>query len=101
MLIVQSSYDSFAIENVIYSNCLKNQGMPPYSLENCNETTMKVIEDYRNKTIEGIKALKRDRADVGVWGPSCSQHGFIDTDTFTDSEFRVPGDSGPMVFEVI
>lgn len=80
---------------------MRNQRSPPFSLENCNETARKVIEDYRGKIIEAIKQIKRDRKDVGVWGPSCSQHGFIDTDTFTDTNFRVPTGSGPMVHEAI
>ena len=48
-----------------------------------------------------IKKLKRDRKDVGIWAPACAQHGFIDDDTFTDPNFKVPSGTGKMLYEVV
>jgi hypothetical protein len=96
-MIIESPYDAYSIENAVYTDCLTNT-KPPYSLSNCNDTVRTVIEDYRQKVISAIKQLKRDRKDVGVWAPACAQHGYTDTDTFTDSRFRVPSGDGPMVF---
>ena len=36
-----------------------------------------------------------------MWAPSCVQHGFTDTDSFTDSRFRIPSDTGVTVAEAI
>lgn len=42
--------------------------------------------------------IKNNRKDVGAWAPSCVQHGFTDCPTFTDDRFRVPSNSGKMVY---
>jgi hypothetical protein len=44
---------------------------------------MKVIEDYRLKTITELKSLRNNRKDIGVWGPACAQHGFEDGQAYT------------------
>ena len=38
---------------------------------------------------------------MGVWAPSCVQHGFTDSRTFTDSDFRVPEERGMTASEAI
>jgi len=53
------------------------------------------------KVIGAVKELRANRKDVGLWAPSCAQHGYTDTDTFTDPNFRVPSGSGVMVYEAI
>lgn len=51
--------------------------------------------------IDALMQLKNNRTDVGLWAPSCAQHGFTDDPTFTNSSFRVPSGSGRMVSEAI
>jgi len=45
--------------------------------------------------------MRGDRKDVGLWAPSCIQHGFTDTSSFTDTKYRVPSGNGPRAFEAI
>ena len=100
MLIVESPYDSYSIQRIIYTECQSNK-KEPYTIENCNKTQRDAIEQYRLEIIAALKKMKGDRKDVGLWGPACAQHGFSDTDTFTDTNFRVPSGTGPMVSEAI
>jgi hypothetical protein len=51
--------------------------------------------------MNALLQLRRERKDVGLWAPACAQHGFTDTDTFTDGNFRVPSGTGPKVWEAI
>jgi hypothetical protein len=46
ILIIESPYDAYSIENIVYTNCISNKD-PPFSLKNCNETVREAIEDYR------------------------------------------------------
>lgn len=49
LLIVESPYDAWSVENALGVGCLKNSDQP-FSLENCDAMNMKIIEDYRNAT---------------------------------------------------
>lgn len=100
MLIIESPYDSYSIENIVYTDCLRNQD-PPYSLSNCNTATRSAIEQYRSFVIEALYKLKNNRKDVGVWGPSCAQHGFSCGDALNDTNYRVPSGTGKLLYEVI
>jgi hypothetical protein len=42
MLLIQSTYDSFSIKNIVYANCTSKG--PPYSLASCDSKTREVIE---------------------------------------------------------
>lgn len=52
---------------------------------------------YRNQTIEALFKIKGSRNDVGIWAPSCVQHGFTDTGSFTDARLAIPSVNGPTV----
>ncbi len=56
---------------------------------------------YRNQTIEALFQIKGSRNDVGMWSPSCVQHGFTDTMSFTDVRITVPSANGPTIAEAI
>lgn len=86
MLIVESHYDEFTLNNLVVAQCLTNKNNP-YSLATCNDTAISAIEDYRRQSIESLKKIKGDRKDVGLWSPSCVQHGFTDMNSFTDPRF--------------
>lgn len=62
---------------------------------------MEYIEIYRNQTIEALFKIKGTRKDVGIWSPSCVQHGFTDTSSFTDARVAIPSVNGPTVAEAI
>ena len=42
LLIINSAYDEWALNNILIVNCLKNRS-PPYSLQSCNDTTRALI----------------------------------------------------------
>ena len=45
--------------------------------------------------------MLREKPITGVWAPACVQHGFTDTFSFNDTRYRIPSETGPMIFEVI
>jgi len=100
MMIIESPYDAYSIENIVYTQCLENK-QPPFSLLSCDQMVRDAIEDYRNLVIAAIKQIKGNRKDVGLWSPSCAQHGFTDDPTFANPNFRVPSGTGKMVHEAI
>jgi len=100
MLIVESPYDSYSINIIVYTDCLKNQN-PPFSLHNCDSSTRAAIEDYRTYVIEALKKMRNGRKDVGLWSPACAQHGFSEFHSLNDTNFRVPSGTGKMLYEAI
>ena len=42
--------------------------------------------------VEGLKELRGNRSDVGVWAPSCSQHVFTFDETYVNPDYGVPED---------
>jgi hypothetical protein len=45
--------------------------------------------------------MKGNRKDVGSWGPSCVQHGYISYPSLTSTSFRIPTGSGLTLNNVI
>ena len=100
LMIIESPYDQWAIDNIAGARC-KTGDFWPYSLENCNATYLSAIEDYRNHILNQIKETKGDRKDVGIWAPSCVQHGFsFDASLVTDM-YRIPTGTGQHLYEAI
>lgn len=89
MLILQSAYDEWPIDNLLVARCLTNKGAP-FSLENCNDTYLQVINDYRDAVRQSIVSMMKDKPNMGVWSPSCVQHGFINDHSFHDRNYKVP-----------
>lgn len=52
---------------------------------------------YRNQTIDALLKMKGSRNDVGIWAPSCVQHGFTDTKSFTNTQIAIPSANGPTI----
>lgn len=44
--------------------------------------------------MEGLNKIRINRTDVGMWGPACVQHGFIQYPSFNDPNFKVPSNTG-------
>jgi hypothetical protein len=80
--------------------CLSNS-KAPYSLSRCNDTTMAAINQYKLESLKGLKELKGIRVNIGAWGPSCVQHGFISYPSLISSSFKVPTGTGLTLNEVI
>lgn len=93
MLIIESPYDAYSIQNIVYTNCMANKD-PPFSLRNCNETVREAIEEYRGETFSAFMKIRGSRKDIGAWMPSCAQHGFTDTPDFNDPHYMIPSGNG-------
>ena len=99
-MIIQSPYDQWAIDYIVLANCKTNEGQP-YSIENCNSTQRAAIQDYRKAIMKQIYDIKKDRKDVGIWGPACVQHGYSFDETLVNSQYKVPTITGKRLFEAI
>lgn len=96
-MIIQSTYDQWAIDNIVYAHC-KSGKDEPYSIENCNSTYRAAIEEYRKDIMKQIYQVKGDRKDVGIWGPACVQHGYSFDGTLVNSKYKVPTTTGKRLF---
>ena len=45
--------------------------------------------------------MKGGRKTVGVWGPACVFHAFLDQDSYDSSKFKVPDKTGLELYEAI
>lgn len=45
--------------------------------------------------------MKGNRNDIGFWAPACVQHGFSDESSFKDPNYKVPTNTGKMLYEAI
>lgn len=62
---------------------------------------MRVIEDYRNKSVASWGNLTKYEKN-GIWGISCSQHGFLYNYLLYDSNYyRVPEKTGPTILKAL
>jgi hypothetical protein len=51
--------------------------------------------------IDELNKFKESRSNIGLWAPSCIQHGFTGSATFTDPRFQIPSANGSTVSEAI
>jgi hypothetical protein len=92
LLFVESSYDQFVIE-ALNIHCL-TKGASGYSLKNCSNLQLDVIEIYRDYYLEKFlpKLLKYGHS---IWTISCSWHAEMISDEVYDSPLqKVPKDTG-------
>jgi len=75
LFMVQSPYDAWSMANILGLPCLTNK-QPPYSIETCNDTVKKAVEDYRAQSVVLLEEIRDSLKNVGIWGPACIQHGF-------------------------
>ena len=100
MLIIQSPYDEWGLGYQVEATCYSGMH-PPYSLQNCNKTAIEDIEKYRRTAIQAIYKIKGNRKNVGVWGPACVQHGFLDEKSFKNQSYKVPTDTGYKLYDAV
>jgi hypothetical protein len=58
---------------------------------------MTAINDYRDQVRESIVSMMNQKKNMGVWSPSCVQHGFVNDHSFNDTNYRVPTNVGKKV----
>jgi hypothetical protein len=54
---------------------------------------VKAIEDYRKANLAALKDFKVIK-NIGIWAPSCIQHGFINSANFNSINYKIPSGSG-------
>ena len=54
MLIIESPYDQWSIQNLLGATCMTNK-KAPFSIQSCNDIEIKAINDYRDATRSAIK----------------------------------------------
>lgn len=59
-------------------------------MEACAEDERQVVEDYRKASAEALLGMVRDKPKTGAWVPSCIQHGFTDSNSYNNTDYRVP-----------
>jgi hypothetical protein len=98
-LLLESQYDLYDIGVALGLNCTPN--VHPSTMDVCNDSEVAAIESYRQATLEVFNNFTSQRTDVGIWAPSCIQHGFIDEDAYSSDTYKVPSDSGPSIIDAI
>lgn len=87
MLILESLYDEYSLDEIVVAECLSNSERP-YSIVNCNATTRAAIEEYRDLMRIALEKFKQSMKRVSIWAVACVKHGFTDENTFTDLRYR-------------
>lgn len=100
LLIVQSTYDEWCLDNIVKANCL-TPNEPPFSLQKCDSTMKNVLDNYMKLAVESMQKIKADKRDTGAWAPACVQHGFTTFGSFTNEKYEVPSGSGNKLFSVV
>lgn len=81
MLIIESPYDQWSMNNILGVQCLQNKNAP-FSIQHCNDTVLKVINDYKDAVRAALNEMIRIKPNTGVWSPACVQHGYTDSLSF-------------------
>lgn len=100
MLIIESPYDQWSLSNILGVECLGNK-KAPFEIQSCNETVMKVINDYRDASRVALNEMITIKPQTGLWAPSCVQHGYTDSPSFNDPRYKIPGLVGKSIPETI
>jgi hypothetical protein len=88
--VIESQYDLWSISNILMLKCA---GSKVGTLTNCNQSEINAIEDYRKAALLAMKDFNVIKK-VGVWAPSCIQHGFVNLASFNSINYEVPSGSG-------
>lgn len=92
-MLINSEYDSWAIQNILNISCLA-QGQSEYTLSKCSEQEIAYIETYRKK-MQDVMSLYTMNSKNSAWTIGCSQHIYSISRRYFDSETeRVPVDNG-------
>ena len=99
--IVESLYDEFSLSHILTLTCQNKGNYGAFTIQNCNDTERKYVEDYRESTIKALNNFTKLN-NVGFWSPACVQHGFSETtQSFIGSTYKVPNESGVTLSEGI
>ena len=88
--IIASQYDAWSVENILGLNCTKTR---PGTMTDCNASEIAVLEDYRKTTMVALRNLTTLKT-VGIWSPSCIQHGFTAELSYYSEKYLIPSGTG-------
>lgn len=98
-LFLQSAYDHYIILFGGGIRCL-TEGVSGYSLADCAETDLRVVEDYRQYYMNYLQRITS--LGHNVWSIACSWHAVALFDNFYESPLqKVPMESGSTMQEAI
>lgn len=83
----QSLYDSWSLYNIIGIRCMNSN-----SLASCGTNEMKVIEAYRQSTMQVLFEMASKNQN-GVWGPICVNHCYLSNEYYSSQNYRIPAAS--------
>jgi hypothetical protein len=83
MLLINSQYDSWALQHIIDAKCLTD-GKQGKSLASCSPSELSNIEVYRKLYLNFISYFIQLTRN-GVWSISCSQHVYASFSEFYNS----------------
>lgn len=75
LFVIESAYDEYSIAVILTERCLNESIHGSYSMDNCNQSSLREIAFYRNATLDAISNFTNLKA-FGAWVPACVQHGF-------------------------
>lgn len=87
IFVIQSLYDSWAIENILHVHCLNGS-----SLAQCSGEEMKYIDEYRRNTTAILGEIVGAEGNGG-WGVGCAMHGFLHASRTYSTNYRIPAGS--------
>jgi len=97
--LVESQYDLYDVRVALGLNC--TPAVNPSTMDSCNDSEIAAIESYRKATLQVFQNFTSQRQDVGIWAPSCIQHGFIDVGAYNNDAYRVPTVTGLTIVDAI
>ena len=102
MLIIESPYDQWSIQNLLIAKCAsREKDKEAYEIKKCDDGTRAVIEEYRKATVNAFYEMEAAKKQLSLWAPSCVQHGFSSSDSLTSDNYRVPSKSGVTLAEAM
>lgn len=100
--IIESLYDEFSLSHILTLTCQVKGSYGAFSIQNCNDTERKYVEEYRETTIKALGNFTSKLSNVGFWSPACVQHGFSETtQCFIGNTYKVPAENGVTLSEAI
>lgn len=82
--IVNSLYDTWALEEIIGFKCIRG-----HSLANCSEAEKRLMESYKTNLTQVFSQFSGTTI-TGVWAPACLHASILNTTLAVSQNYRVP-----------
>ena len=85
MLVIQSLYDEWSIENILNITCVKD-----HSFNECSDKQINQIEEYHKNMSKVIISMTQNNGVNGYWAPVCVFHCLSQESWYYDENYRIP-----------